>query len=472
MSDVSRTHPRRWAILAVMCLALVVTGLDTLIVTMAAPAIRTQLHTTPGQLQWVFDAYSLAFAVPILFAGAMADRFGRRRGFLAGMIIFLAGSVFAVLAASPATLIAARAVMGLGAAVIMPSTLSLIRAVFPPEERAKAMGAWVGVASLGVPLGPVIGGLLLDNFWWGSIFLINVPVIAAAITGCLLLIPESRNEGHSGLDYPGLLLSVACSLLLVDGIIEAPARGWSSPLTLVLIAGGVILLGGFIAWERKARNPMLSHAVFTDRRFGGPMITIASVFFGVFGGLFLLTQYLQIGLRYRPLTAGLHMLPMCAVVLVAPQAPKLVRRFGLGPVSMLGPLLVAASLLVLAVSGSPSGTVILIALAVMGLGIGFGAPPSVDSILGATPAGQSAAGSAVADVAMQFGGALGIALLGSVASTTAPAGSTGTGSPGTGWAVGAAVAAAGAVAVLAVLSRKPAGAVVSPVPAEEQPAHQ
>ena len=464
MSDVSMPHPRRWAILAVMCLALVVTGLDTLIVTMAAPSIRTQLHATLGQLQWVFDAYSLAFAVPILFAGSLADRFGRRRGFLVGMIIFLAGSVFAVLANSPSTLIAARAIMGLGAAVIMPSTLSLIRAVFPPEERARAMGAWVGVASLGVPLGPVIGGLLLDNFWWGSIFLINVPVIAVAIAGCLILIPESKNPDHPGLDYPGLLLSVVGSLLLVDGVIEVPTRGWSSALTLALIVGGAVILAGFIAWERRAPNPMLSHAVFSDRTFGGPMITIASVFFGVFGGLFLVTQYLQIDLRYRPLIAGVHMLPMCAVVLVAPQAPKLVQRFGLGPVSMLGPLLVAVSLLILALSGNPSGTLILIALAVMGLGIGFGAPPSVDSILGATPAKQSAAGSAVADVAMQFGGALGIALLGSLASTTTTASK-----PGTGWAAGAGVVAAGAVAAFAVLPPKPAEAARRSVSAEKQP---
>jgi EmrB/QacA subfamily drug resistance transporter len=460
MLNAPAAHPRRWAILAVMCLALVVTGLDTLIVTMALPSIRTQLGTTPGQLQWVVDAYSLAFATPILFAGALADRFGRKRGFLAGMLIFLVGSVTAILARSPEALIAARVVMGLGAALIMPSTLSLIRHVFPPQERAKAMGIWVGVASLGVPLGPIVGGLLLENFWWGSVFIINVPIIAVAVIGCLLLIPESRNPAHPGLDIPGLLLSIAGALLLIDGIIEGPARGWTSALTLALIIAGAAALAGFILWERRARNPMISHAVFGDRRFGGPLVTISSVFFGVFGGLFIVTQELQITLGYRPLFAGLHMLPMCTVILIAPVAPKLVQRFGLGPVSMFGPLLVAASLVVLALGGAPSGTRILIAMALMGMGIGFGAPPSVDSILGATPAEQSAAGSAVADVALQFGGALGIAIMGSLAAASSASGRS------TAMAVGAVLVAAGALTVLAVLPRRPAATAQEPLQAQ------
>jgi EmrB/QacA subfamily drug resistance transporter len=448
-------------ILVVMCLALVVTGLDTLIVTMALPSIRTQLGATSSQSQWIFDAYSLAYAAPILFAGALADRFGRRLGFLAGMVIFLAGSAAAALAGSPAILIGARTVMGLGAALIMPATLSLIRHVFPPEERPKAMGIWVGAASLGVPLGPVIGGLLLEKFWWGSVFLINIPVIVAAIIGCLVLIPESRNTAHPGLDIPGLLLSAIGSLLLVDGIIEGPTRGWSAALTLALITVGTAVLVAFILWERRARHPMLSHAVFADRRFGGPMITISSVFFGVFGGLYLVTQYLQITLKYRPLAAGLHLLTMCTIVLIAPLAPKLVQRFGLGPVSVLGPLLVTAALVILAVDGAPSSTRVLIALAVLGMGIGFGAPPSVDSILAATPPEQSAAGSAVGDVAMQFGGALGIALMGSLAATATTAIR-----PTTGWAVGAAVVGIGAVLVFAVLPRTPAR--ISPEPAQSE----
>lgn len=440
-------HPRRWQILAVMCLALVVTGLDTLIVTMALPSIKTELGATSRQLQWVGDAYSLAFAAPILFAGALADRFGRRRGFLTGMVVFLACSTAAVLAGSPAALITARVGMGLGAALIMPSTLSLIRHVFPPEERAKAMGIWVGVASLGVPLGPLVGGFLLEHFWWGSVFLINVPIISVAIVGCLVLVPESRNAEHAGLDVGGLLLSVVGALLLVVGIIEAPAWGWTSVRTLVSVVVGAVVLVAFVLWERRVRHPMLSHAVFRDRLFGGPLVTISTVFFGVFGVLFLVTQYLQLTLGYSPLLAGVHMLPMCTAIFVAPLAPRLVQRFGLGPVSMFGPLLVAASMVALAVGDSPSGTRVLIALGLLGMGIGFGAPPSVDSILAATPAEQSAAGSAVADVALQFGGALGIAIMGSVATTAS------TGGMATALAIGATVPGVGAIIALNVLPR-------------------
>lgn len=452
-------HPRRWTILAVMCLALVVTGLDTLIVTMALPSVRTDLGASAGELQWVVDAYSLAFAAPLLFAGALADRFGRRLGFLSGMVVFLVASLGAVVASSPAALITARAGMGLGAALIMPSTLALIRDVFPPEERAKAMGAWVGVASLGVPLGPLVGGLLLQNFWWGSVFLINVPIILVAIAGCLVLIPESRSSVRSRLDVVGLLLSVTGSLLLVDGIIEAPAQGWTSPRTLAVVLAGVAALAGFVAWERRTSSPILSTAVFRDRRFGGPLVTIATVFFGVFGALFIVTQHLQLTLGLPPFQAGLHMLPMCSAVVVAPLVPRLVQRFGLGPVSLFGPLLVAAAMASLAVGGAPTQGGVLVAMALLGAGIGFGAPASVDSIMAATPADQSGAGSAVADVALQFGGALGIAVMGSLAVT----GRAGGLAPGL--LVGAAVGLVGAAVVLAVLPRTAAAPLPAPAPA-------
>ena len=450
---VSHPHPRRWTILVVTCLALVVTGLDTLIVTMALPSIKTDLGASSGELQWIVDAYSLAFAGPLLFAGALADRYGRRLGFLAGMVVFLVGSLGAVVANSPTALITARAGMGLGAALIMPSTLALIRHVFPPEERAKAMGVWVGVASLGVPLGPLVGGLLLQNFWWGSVFLINVPIIVIAIVGCVVLIPESRSATKNGLDVVGLLSAVAGSLLLIDGIIEAPAQGWTSPRTLVVVALGLAALAGFVAWERRTSTPILSPAVFQDRRFGGPLVTISTVFFGVFGALFIVTQHLQLVLGLGPFAAGLHILPMCSAVVVAPLVPFLVQRFGLGPVSMFGPLLVAAGLVALAVGDAPTEGRVLVALALLGAGIGFGAPASVDSIMAATPADQSGAGSAVADVAQQFGGALGIAIMGSLATAGRAGGLT------PGLLVGAAVGVLGAAVVLAVLPRT-----ASPVP--------
>ncbi|WP_034609983.1 MFS transporter [Cellulomonas sp. URHD0024] len=440
-------HPRRWAILAVMCLSIILTGLDTLIVTIALPSIENQLGTSPVQLQWVVAAYSLAFAAPLLFAGAMIDRFGRRRGFILGLVVFLIGSCAAASAWSPAALISSRAVMGLGAASIMPATLSLIRHVFPAGERAKAMGIWVGMSSLGIPLGPIVGGALLEHFWWGSVFLINIPVVLIAIVAGRIIIPESRGVRAGGLDVVGLVLSFAGPLLIVFGIIQAPEWRLLSPAVLGSIVVGAILFAAFILWERRTSRPMLSRAVFEDRRFGGPLVTIATVFFCVFGGLFIVTQYLQFSLGYSPLEAGLHMLAICTAVLAAPIVPRLVQRFGLGPVSMFGPLLVAASMAVLAVGDSPSSTQVLIALGLMGLGIGFGAPPSVDSILAATPAEQSGAGSAVADVAMQFGGAFGIAIMGSAA---AAATSDGMSAATT---IGAAVGVVGAVVVVIVVPR-------------------
>jgi EmrB/QacA subfamily drug resistance transporter len=452
--SLSQTGPElykhRWKMLGVMCLALVVTSLDTLIVTTALPSMETGLGASMSQLQWFVASYSLAFAAPLLFVGGLADRFGRRLFFLLGMVILFLASIGAAMAVNSTGLIIARAIMGFGAAMIMPSTLALIRHVFPAEERAKAISIWVSMGSLGVPFGPIIGGLLLEKFSWGAVFLINVPLIAAAFAGCLVLIPESKSAQRSRLDIVGLALSVAGPLALIYGIINAPAIGWSAPLTVLLIGGGLALVAAFIGWERFIENPILSSAVFTERGFGGPLITISTIFFGVFGCLFIVTQYLQFTLGYGPLKAGLHMLAMCSVVLIAPVAPKLVERFGLGNVTMFGPLFVAAGLGILAFGGSPSSTQVLIALAALGLGIGIGAPPSVDSIIACTPENQSGAGSAVADVALQFGGALGVAIMGSTAVAT----NGGTSSLALPAQTGAILAIGGAIAIFFVLSGK------------------
>lgn len=440
----------RWKMLVVMCLALVVTSLDTLIVTVALPSIEADLHTTVSQLQWFVAAYSLAFAAPLLFVGSLADRFGRRLFFLLGMAFLLAASLAAAYAQSATGLIVARAAMGLGSAMIMPSTLALIRYIFPKEERSKAIGIWVSMGSLGVPLGPILGGLLLERFSWGSIFLMNIPLIAVALVGCLVLIPETRSSGkRASLDIPGLFLSIAGPLSLIYGIIGAPERGWTDLSTLLFIFAGLAAIFAFVLWERQAKDPILSAAVFTNLEFSGPLITIGSVFFGVFGILFIVTQQLQFTLGFGPLKAGLHMLAMCSVVFVAPLAPKLVERFGLAQVTALGPLFVALGLGVLALSVSPSSMEILIALALCGFGIGFGAPSSVDSIIASTPENQTGAGSAVADVALQFGGALGIAVMGSTLGVSANGSVISVSFPA---ATGGVLVAIGATAAFLVLS--------------------
>ena len=410
-------HPKRWLILGVMCLALVVTGLDSLIVTVALPTIQEQLHATNGQLQWVVGSYALAFAAPILFAGGLVDRYGRRLGFLFGMGLLLAGSVASAFAPTAAVLIIGRVGMGLGAAFIMPSTLSLIRHVFPSNERAKAMGIWVGIAALGVPLGPVLGGLLLQWFAWGAVFLVNVPIIAVAMVGCLILIPESKHEGHPGLDFLGFALSVLGLFAVVFGIIEAPERGWTSPTTLGLIVGGLLVLVAFVVWERRTRTPLLNPAVLRERRFSGPLATISTFTFAMYGTLFAVMLYLQFCLGYGPLPAGLHLLAMCTMLFSAPLGTQLPPRIGLAAVSAIGLVVVAGSLTVLSFGGPPGSLRVVVAIAMLGIGAGFATAPSTNSVMESAPPEQSGAGSAAADVAFQLGGALGIAVLGSIITT-------------------------------------------------------
>lgn len=410
-------NPKRWLILGVMCLALVVTGLDSLIVTVALPTIQEELKATNGQLQWVVGSYALAFASPILFAGGLVDRYGRRLGFLFGMGLLLAGSVASAVAPTAMILIIGRVGMGLGAAFIMPSTLSLIRHVFPSTERAKAMGIWVGIAALGVPLGPVLGGLLLQWFSWGAVFLVNVPIIAVAMLGCVVLIPESKHDGHPGLDYLGFLLSVVGLLAIVYGIIEAPENGWGSPLTIGLIAFGLLVLAAFVAWERRTRTPLLDPSVLRLRRFSGPLLTISTFTFAMYGTLFAVMLYLQFSLGYGPLKAGLHLLAMCTMLFSAPLGTQLPQRIGLAAVSSTGLFLVACSLGLLAIGDPPGSLRVIIAIALLGIGAGFATAPSTNSVMEAAPAEQSGAGSAAADVAFQLGGALGIAVLGSIITT-------------------------------------------------------
>ncbi|MEJ3743478.1 MFS transporter [Actinomycetes bacterium KLBMP 9797] len=400
-----------------MCLSLIVVGLDVLIITMALPSAQKDLDASGSQLQWSVDAYTLAFGGLILIGGGLADRLGRKRVFLAGLVVLLAFSVAAAFAPSAGALIAFRAGMGVGSALIMPATLSLIKHVFPPHEQAKAMGLWVGAASLGLPLGPVLGGVLLSHFWWGSVFLVNVPVVGAALFLGWALIPGARQERHSPLDLVGVLLSLAGMVSLVYGVIEGPQHGWTSPLTVGLLVAGAGLLAVFIWWERHTPHPMLNRAVFEDRRFGGPVVTIGAGAFAMFGGLFVMTQYLQFTMGYTPLEAGLRLLFCCTIVLSAPIAPMLVERLGLKPVAITGLLCVALALVLLPGASTGSDTLALASLALVGFGLGFVLPPSTNSIMEATPAHQAGAGSAVADVAMQVGGALGVAVMGSVLTT-------------------------------------------------------
>ena len=413
----STGHPRRWQILNVLCLSLVLIGLDTLILNLALPSIQKDLDATSSQLQWMVDSYALAFGGLLLMAGGLSDRFGRKRLLSIGLAAFALTSLGAAFAASAEALITFRALMGISAALMMPATLAIIKDVFPREEQGKAIGIWSGAAAVGVPLGPLVSGLLLEHFWWGSMFLINVPLAAIALIGAAKLIPESKAADHPGLDLVGALLSVGGLVAIVYGLVEAPHNGWGDIVTLGSLLVGIALMVAFVLWERHTAHPMLDVGLFLNARYGGGALAIACTSFGLYSGLYLLTQYLQSVLELDPLGAGLRMLAIGTMMVGAPLSAKLVERAGLKATVVFGLLLCAVGMGILAGLSVDDENQALLGLAVFGLGMGIALPAAVDAILVVSAARQAGAGSAVADVGMQVGGALGIAISGSVVTT-------------------------------------------------------
>lgn len=409
---------RRWLILAVLSLSLIIIGLDILIITIGLPDIQTAMSSSASELLWTVNAYTLGFGGLLLLSGGLADRFGRKRLLMIGLFLFLVFSIGAAYSGSPGVLIAFRAGMGVCSALIMPTTLAIIKNVFPPEEQSKAVGIWAGAAGIGVPLGPVIGGVLLTNFWWGSIFMINIPVVAFALIAGAILIPESRDDNHPGLDVVGALLSVGGLVALVFGLIKAPDFGWGDVRTWALIVGAVVLLAAFVRWEMRTAHPMLNGALFRNPYFGGSALAVTCVAFSLFGCLFLITQYLQFALHLAPMATGVRMLAICALIVAGPLGPTLIKKAGLKATVALGLVFIAVAAVVLSTTGVHTEDRALIALGLLGFGLGLCMPNAADTILAASPANQSGAGSAVTDTAMQVGGALGIAVMGSVLTTS------------------------------------------------------
>lgn len=412
-------HPRRWAILGVLCLSLVVIGLDNTILNVALPTLVRDLGATASQLQWMVDAYVLVFAGLLLTMGAFGDRFGRKRGLAIGLAIFGIGSIGAAYSTSPDLLIAARSVMGVGGALIMPSTLSILTDVFPAHERGRAIGAWAAVSGLGIVLGPVIGGWLLEQFWWGSVFLVNIPIVIVALALGRRLIPESKDPAATPLDLVGAVLSIMTLVTFVYAIIEAPDAGWTARSTLLLGALGVVLAVLFLLWERRTPEPMLRIEFFEDPRFSAASGAITLVFFALFGTIFMVTQYLQFVLGYTPLEAGFRSMPVATLMIAAPIAVRLVEKIGSKIVVSTGLVIVAGSLASLAALNSGSGYAPLgWALAAIGLGMGTTMAPATDSIMGSLPLAKAGVGSAMNDTTRQVGGALGVAVLGSILSSS------------------------------------------------------
>src|SRR5262245_33132038 len=325
----SRGYRLRWWVLAVLCLSLLVIVVDNSILNIAIPTLQEKLDATNSQLQWMVDSYTLVFAGLLLTAGTLGDRYGRRGALQFGMVIFGVGSLLSAFAGSAEHLIATRALMGVGGAFIMPATLSILTNTFPPEERGRAIAFWAAIAGVGGVLGPTGGGVLLSHFYWGSIFLVNLPIVVIALLAGIFIIPTSKDPSHASLDVVGALLSIVGLVTLVYAIIQAPEHGWGSTQTLVTFGFAAVFLTAFGVWEWRAEHPMLDFHFFQNPRFSAASTGITLIFFAMFGGTFLLTQYFQFVMGYSPLETGVRLLPWAATMLVvAPMSARFAERFG------------------------------------------------------------------------------------------------------------------------------------------------
>src|SRR3954452_2397486 len=421
MKPQTTTHDRRWWTLAVLAISLLVITVDGTIVNTALPTLARDLDASTSQLQWIVDAYTLVFAGLLLVAGSLGDRFGRQRALAGGLVVFAVGSLAAALSGSASELIASRSLMGAGAALIMPATLSILTDVFQDRaERTKAIGIWAGVSGLGVAIGPTLGGFLLEHFEWGSGFLVTLPIVAIALVGGRRFVPVSRAAAPPRLDPIGALLSMAGLAALTYGLIEAPSNGWTSGATIGFLGASVALLGGFAWWElRGTGHPMVELGLFRNMRFTAASVSVTIVFFSLFGSLFLLTQILQNVLGYSTLEAGAGALPFAlAMGAVSPLAAGMARRTGTKLPVAVGLLLMAAGLGVMSTAGTGTTYLhLMFATVLMGIGMGLAMAPATDSIMGALPAEKAGVGSAINDTVRNVGGVLGVAVIGSVATS-------------------------------------------------------
>ncbi|HYH51688.1 MAG TPA: DHA2 family efflux MFS transporter permease subunit [Acidimicrobiia bacterium] len=416
MVDENYDHGKRWWTLIVLCLSLVIVIVGNTVLNVALPTLVRELDASNSALQWMVDSYALVFAGLLLTAGALGDRFGRKGALQTGLVIFGVASAVAAFAESSGQLIALRAVMGIGAALIMPATLSILTNVFPPQERAKAIAIWAGLAGAGAAIGPVTSGFLLEHFWWGSVFLVNVPLVVAALVGGRFLVPTSQDPNAERLDPIGAALSIVGLSGMLYGIIEGPTHGWTAPATLGSLLGGLAVLLVFGFWELRTAHPMLDLRFFKNPTFSSAAAAINLVFFAMFGTFFLLTQHLQLVLGYSALEAGVRMLPMPFTMMVAaPSSAKFVEKFGNRKVVSTGLLILGLGLLLLAQSDvdTPYWHLVL-SIVTMAVGMGLSMAPSTTGIMASLPLRKAGVGSAVNDTTRELGGALGVAVLGSL----------------------------------------------------------
>jgi MFS transporter, DHA2 family, multidrug resistance protein len=420
-----RVHARRWFTLATLCLSLLIIVMDNTILNVAIPSLVAELGATNSQLQWIVDGYTLVFAGLLLTTGSLGDRFGRKLALRIGIIVFGVGSVLSALATSPSQLIATRSLMGVGGALIMPSTLSILTNVFrDPRERGRAIAIWAGFSGLGVALGPVIGGFLLAHFSWSSVFWVNLPIGLTALIAGWFFVPETKDAAAARLDPFGALLSIVGLGAVLFSIIEGPSKGWTSAEVLVSAAIGVAGVAAFVSWERTTDHPMLDMSFFSNPRFTAANVAVTLTFFAMFGSLFLMTQYWQFVHGFTPLAAGVHLVPYAMTMMItAPLSARLVEKLGTKRVVTIGLSTISAAMLVLSTIHADSSYLrVIVNMCFMAVGMGLTMAPATESVMGSLPRAKAGVGSAVNDTTRQMGGALGVAVIGSLVASVYAAG--------------------------------------------------
>ncbi|MDT9681816.1 MFS transporter [Streptomyces sp. TRM76323] len=410
-------HPQRWLILGVICLAQLTVLLDNTVLNVAIPSLTRELAASTADIQWMINAYALVQSGLLLTAGNAADRYGRKRMLLTGLALFGIGSLAAGLAQSSAQLIAARAGMGVGGALLMTTTLAVVVQIFDETERVKAIAIWSTVSSLGFAAGPLLGGFMLDHFWWGAIFLVNLPVAALGLAAVAVLVPESRHKQGDRPDLLGAVLSTIGMTALVYAIINGPDHGWLSGQVLGSASVGLLAMGAFALWELRTPHPMLDLHFFRDQRFVGAVAGAILVAFGMTGSLFLLTQHLQFVLGYDPLDAGLRTAPLALTVVVlnlSGVGARLLPKLGTPGTIALGMALVSGGLASIALLGSHGYGGMLLGLVVMGVGVSLSMPAMANAIMSAIPPEKAGVGAGVNGTLAEFGNGLGVAVLGAV----------------------------------------------------------
>jgi EmrB/QacA subfamily drug resistance transporter len=420
-------YARRWQALIVLSFSLLIISVGNTILNVALPTIQEQLDASSSELQWIADGYMLVYASLLLAAGTLGDRFGRRKALVVGLAVFAIGSVLAVFSGSSTELIASRALMGVGGAAIMPTTLSILTNMFPEHERPKAIAVWAAVAGLGVAVGPITGGWLLEHFDYTSVFLVNLPIILACLVGAFALVPDSQDPAKPRLDVVGCVLSVIGLTAIVWGLIEAPDRGWTAPAILSAFAAGAAIATVFVWWERRVDEPMLEVSVFRHRRFTAASASVAFVYFALMGVMYFMTSYIQTVLGHSALEAGERMLPIAVGMALASRLTvKATKRLGTKVTVSFGLAVVASALVMVAGFDEHTGDLPLCrTLGLMGLGMGFAMAPATEAIMGSLPRAKAGIGSAMNDVVREVSGTLAIAVLGSVLASAYSGGMTG-----------------------------------------------